>query len=309
MAHVDKCSGCARFWGELKAAQELVLGLPQAKVGSRFRDEVWQRIQSGEGAPDTIAQEPVPVLTKVRYGLLGAAAAAAFILAVHYGVGRSPAIQEREVANTTTDATQPVDTPPPIATPTVTDLTPANLAARTAEQVSLAARSLRNRSKNLTNSSDFQPEVLQAVRRDIETMQNGLVVLRHLRQDYGIEFRDGEARDCETRVLTTLEISPKLERPEEIREALYALTRCSLERLHQKLLYSWESNIPNDERFVQFLRENARRLRALHFVPMPSGQPGAMQFEFLFTVPPPPTAPERRPENTKPRKLRERSPR
>ena len=82
MGHIAQCSGCARFWEELKAAQEIVLGLPQAKVGSHFRDDVWQRIQSGEGAPDTIAQEPVPVLTKVRYGLLGAAAAAAFTEAV-----------------------------------------------------------------------------------------------------------------------------------------------------------------------------------------------------------------------------------
>ncbi len=46
MDHMAQCSGCSRFWEELKAAQELALSLPQARAGSHFRDEVWQRIQA-----------------------------------------------------------------------------------------------------------------------------------------------------------------------------------------------------------------------------------------------------------------------
>jgi len=330
MGHIAQCSGCARFWEELKAAQEIVLGLPQAKVGSHFRDDVWQRIQSGEGAPDTIAQEPVPVLTKVRYGLLGAAAAAAFIVAVHYSVGSSPVIQEPpevEIANDTTNGTELPVVPRPSATPAVADLTPANLAVTTAERVSQAARSLRNRSKNLTNISDFQPEVMRDVRQQIATVQNGLVILKQLRKEFGIEFRDREARDCETRVLTTLEMNSKLERPEQVMATLNAMTGCSLDRLHEKLLFSWRSNIP-DERFLRsFVRQHEREIRLfVRIVPMPPGQPGEIRvfrpseqpgevrvFRMIRIVPPP-AGPEKQPEKTdlpkrktEPPKLRERS--
>lgn len=326
MGHIAQCSGCAHFWEELKAAQELVLGLPQAQVGPGFRDDVWQRIQSGEGAPDTIAQEPVPVLTKMRYGLLGAAAAAVFILAVHYGVGNSSIIQESPepgaVASGTTDVTKspvtvtkspvtPQVTPfvtPHVATATVADLTPANLAAKTAEQVSLAARSLRNRSKNLTNISDFRPEVIRDVRREIKMVQHGLVMLKLLRKDYGIEFRDREASDCETRVLTTLAINSELEQPEQIMRTLHALTGCSLDRLHERLLFSLRSNIPN-ERFLRIVWENQHQiLRFVRIVPIPSGRPGEMRVCFrMIQVVPQPAGPEKQPAKTEPAKLRERS--
>ena len=315
MDHVARCSNCARFWEELRAAQELALGLPQAKVGPHFRDDVWQRIQAGEGAPDNIAQEPVPALTKVRYGLLGAAAAAVFILAVHYGVGNSPIIQESPevdpvASSNTADVTEPAVTAYPFATPAVTDLTPANLAARTAERVSVAARSLRNRSRNLTNIADFRPEVIRDVRREMETMQSGLLMLRQLREGFGIEFRDPEARDCETRVLTTLEINSKLEQPEQVMRTLHAVTGCSLDRLHEKLLFSWKSNIPN-ERFLRIVREHEHQiLRFVQIVPMRWGQPGEMGVNLqMIQIAPLPAGPEQQPEKTNPPKLRERSPR
>ncbi|MHC4078057.1 MAG: anti-sigma factor family protein [Planctomycetota bacterium] len=322
MDHAARCSHCARFWEELKGAQELALGLPQAKVGPHFRDDVWQRIQAGEGAPDSIAQEPVPALTKVRYGVLGAAAAAVFILAVHYGVGNSPVIQESPevdpVATNTTDATKPavpprmmprMTTPPAIMTPAVSELTPANLAAKTAERVSVAARRLRDRSKNLTNPDDFPPEVIRDVRREIETMQSGLVMLKQLRERFGIELRDREARDCETRVLTTLEINSELKRPEQVMRTLTALSGCSLERLHEKLLFSLRNNRA-DPPFMLWLQQQQMRNEFLRrqMQVMSRGQPGEMRVDFwMIEVMPQPAGPEKQPEKTDRPKLRERS--
>ncbi len=81
MQHVDECAGCARYWEEMQAAQALVLRLPSQRVGADFRDRLWARIEAGEGTPDAVFREPVPMLTKVRYALTGAAAAAAVLLA------------------------------------------------------------------------------------------------------------------------------------------------------------------------------------------------------------------------------------
>ncbi len=80
MQHVDACEACTTFWNELQAAQRLVLVLPSQEVGEDFRDQLWERIRSGEGTPDAVFHEPVPMLTKARYALTGAAAAAAVLL-------------------------------------------------------------------------------------------------------------------------------------------------------------------------------------------------------------------------------------
>jgi anti-sigma factor RsiW len=309
MGHAAKCRGCARFWEELKAAQELVLSLPQVKAGSRFRDDVWQRIQSGEGAPDTIAQEPVPVATKVRYGLLGAAAAALFLLVLHYGDGRSTEPEIGSPPDIGPIAKEPNAEPVPtlrFPSATVANLTPANLAAQTAEQVSQAARNLRNRSKNLPNLKAFPPEVLQDVRREIETMQQGVFMLNQLREGFGIELRDPDARDCLTRVLATLELQPNLERREDVVRTLHSLSGCSLERLQDKLLFTHGSMQPAHEKIMELVRRQPPGF--VRIVPVPMGSWGEVRFEF-WMVPAEPNQPQKQPQKARSRKLRERSPR
>ena len=80
MQHVDRCEVCAAFWAELQAAQQLTLQLPKERVSDGFRDQLWERIRAGEGTPDAVFHEPVPMFTKVRYLLTGAAAAAAVLV-------------------------------------------------------------------------------------------------------------------------------------------------------------------------------------------------------------------------------------
>jgi hypothetical protein len=104
-------------------------------------------------------------------------------------------------------------------------------------------------------------------------------------------------------------MNSKLERPEEVMRTLNAMTGCSLDRLHEKLLFSWRSNIPN-ERFLRiFVRQHEHQIRGfVRIVPMPSGRPGEMGFSFrMFQVVPQPAGPEKPPQETEPPKLRERS--
>jgi len=80
MQHVEQCRECREFWDDLQAAQALTLRLQRPHVGPEFREGLWDRIRAGEGTPEAVFHEPVPVWTKVRYAATGAAAAAAVLL-------------------------------------------------------------------------------------------------------------------------------------------------------------------------------------------------------------------------------------
>jgi hypothetical protein len=80
MEHANGCAACGLFWSELQAAQRLTLRLRQPSVGDDFRERLWDRIHAGEGTPEAVFREPVPMWTKVRYTLTGAAAAAAVLV-------------------------------------------------------------------------------------------------------------------------------------------------------------------------------------------------------------------------------------
>ncbi len=80
MQHAEACAACSSFWNELQAAQRLTLQLQRPQVGSDFRESLWLRIQAGEGTPEAVFRQPVPLMVKLRYALTGAAAAAAALL-------------------------------------------------------------------------------------------------------------------------------------------------------------------------------------------------------------------------------------
>lgn len=79
MQHVSECEACASFWNEMQAAQRLTLRLPREEVGADFRERLFERIGAGEGSPEAMFRDPVPVMAKVRYAFTGAAAAAAML--------------------------------------------------------------------------------------------------------------------------------------------------------------------------------------------------------------------------------------
>lgn len=80
MQHAEACAACATFWAELQAAQRLTLQLQPSRISAGFREELWERIRSGEGTPEAVFREQVPTLTKLRYALTGAAVAAGVLL-------------------------------------------------------------------------------------------------------------------------------------------------------------------------------------------------------------------------------------
>ncbi|HEX6813759.1 MAG TPA: hypothetical protein VF384_19215 [Planctomycetota bacterium] len=96
MGHVANCAVCSAFWTELQAAQNLTMRLAAPRVSEGFRERLWERIAAGEGTPEAVFHERVPLLTKFRYALTGAAAAAVVLLAVTWTRGDREAPQNRE---------------------------------------------------------------------------------------------------------------------------------------------------------------------------------------------------------------------
>ena len=82
LAHAESCRACGAFWRDLQAAQELTRSLRSSTVSAGFREQLWERVQAGEGTPDAVFLAPVRTWTKVRYALTGAAAAAALLIGV-----------------------------------------------------------------------------------------------------------------------------------------------------------------------------------------------------------------------------------
>ena len=107
LAHAEACAPCGQFWEELQSAQRLTLSLRPTQVGGDFREGLWERIQAGEGTPDAVFQEPIPVATKVRYTLSGAAAAAALLIGVTLLQGERQAPSASEEAAVTAPVTTP----------------------------------------------------------------------------------------------------------------------------------------------------------------------------------------------------------
>lgn len=87
MQHAEACPSCGTFWNELQAAQQLTLSLRGVSVSRDFRDGLWERIQAGEGSPQAVFGESIPLASKLRYTVGGAAAAAMLLLGATFLFG------------------------------------------------------------------------------------------------------------------------------------------------------------------------------------------------------------------------------
>src|SRR5690606_28290048 len=120
MQHLDGCPRCATVWTQMRAAQNAVLGLDEVRVGPGFREAVWARIQAGEGAAEVALDPQVSAATKLRYGLIGAAAAAIVLAAFHPWIPRraaAPGASDAQLARSESAAPSPAR-PPAGVTPT-----------------------------------------------------------------------------------------------------------------------------------------------------------------------------------------------
>lgn len=142
LAHLAECAACTRTMRELEQARDLAMSLPAHPVSAGFRDTLWARIESGEAAPEVPVISSVPGLQRVRWFLLGAAAAALLLVAGELLRPPRPEPTTPEVAKAT----------PPEAAPGVTlagidaqRLEPAALAASAAASCIDGTRSLQSR--------------------------------------------------------------------------------------------------------------------------------------------------------------------
>lgn len=99
LRHIAECEPCAQTWAEMKTAQGMVLGLPRHQVRGAFQQSLQHRIEAGEGTPDAVYGNPVTGLTRARYLLSGAAAAALVIVALRLFDGGDVAPSTTQLEN------------------------------------------------------------------------------------------------------------------------------------------------------------------------------------------------------------------
>lgn len=225
MQHVEQCAKCAKFWAELQQAQKLVLQLPRHRTGGDFREQLFARIEAGEGTPPAVFHEPVPAMAKIRYALTGAAAAAAVLAALTFARGDAPKVDS---GSSIASAVEAPRNPRALvardhsadarqATP-ITDADFASLAPSlppvrelTPDLVALeAARELQNRFVwTVTNADRLQQGNDEtAVRMAIENtraMQEMGKLLLALQQDRQVSFADQELQHELDTLVTSLD--------------------------------------------------------------------------------------------------------
>ncbi len=240
MEHVDGCPPCAAMWKELQAAQSLALRLPKQRVSSGFRDQLWERIQSGEGTPEAVFREPVPLASKVRYILAGAAAAAAVLLALDV---LQPTPEKVRGAGDTTNQPRlvargesvPADSLSAAAFASLAPLTPDLLAREAAlqfrnnyVQASSQLAALEGRPV-ATAGQPADPMVRAVCDHAVQMHDLGSVLLR-LREDEHVTFSNPQV-DAELRMMVQLLDEERLHRGDL--DAVRTVVAPALRRVHR----------------------------------------------------------------------------
>lgn len=184
--HLAECARCEGIDRELIAARELALSLPVQQTSAGFREELWQRIRSGEGTPEAVFREPVPLAAKVRYFATGAAAAAVALLAVNLARRAAP-----DTTTPQTGADQVAQAGPStglhrltprevqVVEPAVVPATPDRLARLVTSGYADAVRTLHAKAEDL-DASQVTPELLENLRDDADRARSFAVMLRWL---------------------------------------------------------------------------------------------------------------------------------
>jgi hypothetical protein len=213
MQHVAECQACAGFWSELQAAQQLILQLPTQRVGDTFREQLWERVRAGEGTPDAVFREPIPLASKLRYATTGAAAAA-IVLATAMWWHRTRGSAANDIVtfapsgdavalaprDATHDPLPPVDTSPLLnaARPLTADLVAVEAAKQLQQHYQLTSAAIRE----LDASDPSAPQHAFAVQRVFDNavdLRHLCELLIELRDRDRLSFRDSQV-DVDLRV-------------------------------------------------------------------------------------------------------------
>ena len=185
LAHLDECAACRQIDGELNAARELALSLPTQSVSAGFREELWERIRAGEGTPEAVFREPVPLATKVRYFATGAAAAGLLIAAAVFfrpaddtkPTTESP-LAQRDRGGLTPRPVGPVVNSATLDLPGVASATPDRLATLVTDSYADAVRQLRARVDDFESGSSASPQFITHLRDDANRAQHFAGLMR-----------------------------------------------------------------------------------------------------------------------------------
>jgi hypothetical protein len=124
-------------------------------------------------------------------------------------------------------------------------LTAATLANRTVNEVTLAARRLRlKRSAVLDRPSETPTPVWIEVRRDVQTIGDGLQFLQSLERERLVEF-GGASRACmsEAQQHFARGAGPAIDSRQEIQKFVQSLTMCPLDDLERSLRYTQRATL------------------------------------------------------------------
>ncbi len=180
--HLDACEACHRIDGELNAARELALSLPTQSLSAGFREELWQRIRAGEGTPDAVFREPVPLATKLRYFATGAAAAGVLIAAAMFLRPADDAPRNDEPVVTASSSgglkPRPVQDGTSFDLPDVTPATPNGLATLVADGYANAVRQLRARVDDFDQRATASPQFITHLRDDADRARHFAGLMR-----------------------------------------------------------------------------------------------------------------------------------
>lgn len=199
--HLDECAACRQIDGELNAARELALSLPTQSVSAGFREELWERIRAGEGTPEAVFREPVPLATKVRYFATGAAAAGLLIAAAVFfrpagdtAPTTGPQLAQRDRGGLTPRPVGPVANDPTLDLPGVAPATPDRLASLVKDSYADAVGQLRARVDDLESGSSASPQFITRLRDDANRAQHFASLMRwFVERDYMMLPRDEAA--------------------------------------------------------------------------------------------------------------------
>ena len=214
LAHIASCGDCDRVWDDLQKAQDLVLNLPVQKTSRDFRQTLWARIEAGEGAPEVKFVEPVSLMTKARYVIAGAAAAALMLvcgkLLLSGDLAGSGVSTGSQVATAPGQSSPAKTTPlhpkdPGNATISNADLVAFNPYSLTRQVTERTAQSIRKlRSQLCTDSSTLPQSFMEPeMRAAVAELRDSIELVRFL-QDTGVVVAIPPEIDSQLRSLTRL---------------------------------------------------------------------------------------------------------
>ncbi|MEE2885835.1 MAG: hypothetical protein VX951_00250 [Planctomycetota bacterium] len=296
MAHANNCARCSLAWEEMQEAQSLIFRLEQPEVTTGFREAVWERVQSGEGTPEVLLNERISFAAKCRYGLVGAAAAALFLLT--YNLWFTPSIApippEENLASKESEFAEDHSSSGVIAgTQEVNGgfltepLTAATLANHTIGEVSGAASRLKLRRKTvLTNPAKTPGGVWVDIRNDVQVLGDGLQFLGSLEKEDFVEFQ-GRSRQCMEQARIAL-VAPSEDR-RSIQVLVQTLSSCPLDGLESGLRFHARAT-HFDERLLRLIQGDRERINRMfsnmqlmpQALPQAFGNQQQQQFQFFI---------------------------